>query len=248
MTKRLEFLLVYIVLGPTGIFSQTTLDAPTQPFNFDTLRKTPSQSRSSLFHGTKEGRDLHEKLVAGYAGREVSFSQKATGLFPQQEEDFVQEEEPVLSRKQTADQIAQQRLGTDSKGRVDPLAKAQLKTDLGLDSLSESDYELFFSDWRSHQDPNLAKNETLLNPMPTLINSKTGGPPHAYSVSQAGLGSRAKPRSGDNPFGDWIQFFQLDQPITRGTDTWDRRVKPAESATSEAATPATNQTGETANP
>lgn len=248
MAKWIALLLVYIVLGRSGAISQTNLDVPTQPFNFDNLRKTPSQSRGALFHGTKEGRNLHESLVAGYAGRELSFSQQASGLFSQEAEDFIQEEVPIPTRKQTAEQIAQQRLGTDSKGRVDALARAKFQGDLGLDSMSESDYEMYLSELRFNQESVSEKLDTRLNPMPTLVNSKTGGPPHAYAVSQAGLGNRAKPRCGDNPFGEWIQFLRLDQSITKGTDDWDRKVKPAEPVSVNAASPTSPKPGETANP
>ena len=54
--------------------------------------------------------------------------------------------------------------------------------------------------------------------MPTVTNLKTGGPAHAYSVSQAGIGSRTKPGSNQDPFEDVLKVFRLDQPVTHGTD------------------------------
>lgn len=216
--------LACILWSGTCAFSQSPLEAPTQPFNFDTFRKTPGQARTALFQGTKEGRDLHGKLVAGYAGRELSFSQQANGLFSSQEDFFETDPESIPSRQQANDQIAQELLSTDSKGRTDPLAKARLQRELALEALSDSDYELYISKWEAARENVSSEPDARLNPMPTLINSKTGGPPHAYAVSQAGVGIRSKPRSAQNPFGDWIQFLQLDQPITRGTDAWDRQT------------------------
>lgn len=248
MSKWYRLCLACVFWGNCETYPQTALEASTQPFNFDTLRRTPQQSRTYVSQGTKEGRDLHEKLVAGYAGRELSFSQKATGLFSQENEDFILEAEPVPTRSQTTERIAQQRLRVDSKGRVDLLAKSQIKKELGLDSLSDSDYELYVSEHRSNREAALKTPETNLNPMPTLINSKTGGPPHAYSVSQAGLGNRAKPRSGDNPFGEWLQFLQLDRSLTKGTDTWDRQAKPAEAVSVNATAPSSVKTNKTPGP
>ena len=60
--------------------------------------------------------------------------------------------------------------------------------------------------------------EALLRPMPTLINTKTGGPPHMYAVSQAGIGARSQPRDGQNPFQDLLQALRLQEPVTKGTD------------------------------
>lgn len=54
--------------------------------------------------------------------------------------------------------------------------------------------------------------------MPSLMNSKTGGPPHAYSVSQAGIGARSEPRDNQNPFEDLIRALRLDHSITKGND------------------------------
>ena len=84
--------------------------------------------------------------------------------------------------------------------------------------MSESEYEIYVSQRRAQEEEPLQPQNNLLNPMPTVTNLKTGGPAHAYSVSQAGIGSRTKPGSNQNPFEDVLKVFRLDQPITHGTD------------------------------
>ena len=77
--------------------------------------------------------------------------------------------------------------------------------------------------------------------MPTLVNSKTGGPPHGYAVSQAGVGARTEPRNDQNPFEDLVRALRLDRPVTKGTDplpTPSARLAVASAAAPAPVTPA----------
>jgi hypothetical protein len=77
--------------------------------------------------------------------------------------------------------------------------------------------------------------------MPTLVNSKTGGPPHGYAVSQAGVGARTEPRNDQNPFEDLVRALRLDRPVTKGTDplpTPSARLAVASGSAPAAVTPA----------
>jgi len=109
--------------------------------------------------------------------------------------------------------------GETTKGQRDLLARSRVVDRLGLASMSEADYELYVAQYREEQERVPAPSgEALLRPMPTVMNSKTGGPPHAYAVSQAGVGARTEPRNNQNPFEDLIRALRLDQPVTKGTD------------------------------
>jgi hypothetical protein len=91
---------------------------------------------------------------------------------------------------------------------------------LNLSALSQGEYDLYVARYRAGQNQvPAASGEGLLRPMPTVINSKTGGPPHGYAVSQAGLGTRAEPRNNQNPFEDLLRALHLDQPVTHGKDS-----------------------------
>ena len=97
--------------------------------------------------------------------------------------------------------------------------------------MSESEYEIYVSQQRENEAEIPQAQKNLLNPMPTVTNLKTGGPAHAYSVSQAGIGSRTKPGSNQNPFEDVLKVLRLDQPITHGTDALQSGNKKVATAT-----------------
>jgi hypothetical protein len=117
------------------------------------------------------------------------------------------------------DEITSHNYGETTKGQRDLLARGRVAKDLDLSSMSEADYDLYASQIRQEEESSTPQDtETLLRPMPSLMNSKTGGPPHAYSVSQAGIGARSEPRDNQNPFTDLIRVLRLDQPVTKGND------------------------------
>ncbi|MCX6936031.1 MAG: hypothetical protein NTZ01_07585, partial [Verrucomicrobia bacterium] len=116
------------------------------------------------------------------------------------------------------DEITVAKTGETTKGQKDLLARGKIAKELNLSSMSESDYEIYVSERRAREEDPTPERRNLLNPMPTVTNLKTGGPAHAYSVSQAGIGAREKPGSNQNPFEDVLKVFRLDQPITHGTD------------------------------
>ena len=126
--------------------------------------------------------------------------------------------EPLPTPNELTDQITVAKTGETTKGQKDLLARGKIAKELNLSAMSESEYEIYVSQRRAQEEEPLQPQNNLLNPMPTVTNLKTGGPAHAYSVSQAGIGSRTKPGSNQNPFEDVLKVFRLDQPITHGTD------------------------------
>jgi hypothetical protein len=153
-----------------------------------------------------------------------------------------QEPEPLPTPSELTDRITAKRSGEDTKGRIDLLARGKVAKELNLSSMSESEYEIYASQSRA---ANLETPDkpNLLNPMPTVTNLKTDGPAHAYSVTHAGVGVRAKKGSNQNPFEDVIKLLRLDQPITHGGD-----ALPSASQKAPAPTPAPTAGVEQASP
>ena len=200
-----------------SILAAPPLETPSQPLDFDSYRRNPIEAKRKATYAA-QGRDLQSNLIAGEKGGKSNISKKAADLFPEMESiPLKTEPEPLPTPKELTDQVTARRVGEDTKGRIDLLARGKVAKELNLSSMSESEYEIYvserkFSQIKSPDRPN------LLNPMPTVTNVKTDGPAHAYSVTQAGVGNRAKPRSNQNPFEDAIKFLRLDQPITHGED------------------------------
>jgi len=172
------------------------------------------------------------------SSREQEIATRASALFPDPQEIPIRQEPASLpSPNELTDEITTANYGETTKGQRDLLARARVADRLDLSSMSEGDYELYVANYRAEQEQIPAPSgEGLLRPMPTLINSKTDGPPHAYSVSQAGVGARTKPRDGQNPFEDVIRALRLDKPVTKGTDPLP--TPSARSAVASAAAPA----------
>jgi len=197
------------------------LETPYTPFDFDNYRRTPLQARQTSFSwASKDNHDLQRSLISGESGKTQDISARAAALFPDpQEIPIRQEPEPLPTPNELTDQITVANYGETTKGQRDLLARSRVADRLDLSSMSESDYELYVAQYRAEQDPEPAPSgEALLRPMPTLVNSKTGGPPHAYAVSQAGVGARKESRNDQNPFEELIRALRLDQPVTRGDD------------------------------
>jgi len=197
------------------------LETPYSPFDFDNYRRTPLQARqTSNTWASKESTDLQRGLIAGERGRKQDISSRAAALFEDPKDiPLRQEPEPLPTPNELTDEITLENHGETTKGQRDLLARGRIAQKLNLSSMSEADYELYVSRRRSEQgEPPPETGEALLRPMPTLINTKTGGPPHGYAVSQAGVGARAEPRNNQNPFEDLIRAFRLDRPVTKGTD------------------------------
>ena len=229
-------LLLGVFLNGACAQESQPLEAKTSPFDFDNYRRTPLQARQdSTAWASRDNHDLQRGLISGERGRKQDIATRAAALFPDpQEIPIRQEPEPLPSPNELTDEITTANYGETPKGQRDLLARSRVADRLDLASMSEADYELYVAKYREEQEQvPMPSGEGLLRPMPTLVNSKTGGPPHAYAVSQAGIGARAEPRDNQNPFTDLIRALRLDQPVTKGNDPL-----PAPSARL-AATPAT---------
>lgn len=216
---------LFILLTGAGfaVFAQTSqpLEAPTQPFDFDHHRRTPLQARqTSVAWASRDNADLQRALISGERGKKEDISAQAAALFPDPREiSSRQESEPLPTRRQLTDEITSANHGLTTKGQQDLLARGQVQDRLKLSTMSDSDYVLYVEQYRAGSEKvPPSSGEELLRPMPTLINPKTGGPPHAYAVSQAGVGARTEPRNNQNPFEALTRLFRLDQPVTKGTD------------------------------
>lgn len=214
-----------LLLGAYAISAQAQdaqpLEIPSTPFDFDNYRRTPMQARqTSTSWASRNNSDLQRALISGEKGKTQEISIRAAALFQNPAEIPVRTEpEPVPTPNELTDEITSQQFGETSKGQRNLLARGRVAKDLDLSSMSESDYELYVSSLRLGQEREIEPSgEALLRPMPSLVNSKTGGPPHAYAVSQAGVGARSEPRNDQNPFEDLIRALRLDRPVTKGTD------------------------------
>ena len=197
------------------------LEAPTSPFDFDNYRRTPLQARqASPGWASRDNQELQRQLISGQRGREQDIAARADALFSDPETIPLRvEPPPTPTPNELTDEITLENHGTTPKGQRDLLARGRVADELDLSSMSESDYQLLVAQRRGEtaKEPP-AEGEARLRPMPTLVNSKTGGPPHGDAVSVAGVGARRDPRPDENPFEDLLRSLHLDQPVTRGTD------------------------------
>jgi hypothetical protein len=200
-----------------SISAAPALETPYQPLDFDSQRRNPIEAKRKPTYAA-EGRDLQDNLLSGKKGGKFDISKEAADLFPEIESiPLKKEPQPLPTHRELTDQVTASRTGQDTKGRIDLLARGKVAKELNLTSMSESEYELYATQKQSTEEVKPDK-PNLLNPMPTVTNVKTDGPAHAYSVSQAGVGARAKTGSNQNPFEDVIKFLRLDQPVTHGED------------------------------
>jgi len=245
----MHFVAFLFLLGlcmPALAQEKQPLETPYTPFDFDNYRRTPLQARqTSTAWASKDNADLQRTLISGDRGRKEDISSRAAALFEDPKEiPLRQAPEPLPTPNELTDEITAENHGETTKGQRDLLARARVAQKLDLSSMSESDYELYVARRRAEQgEPPPETGEALLRPMPTVMNTKTGGPPHGYSVSQAGVGARAQPRYDQNPFEDVIRAFRLDRPVTKGTDPMPtpsaRLTVAANTPTAPAAAPAT---------
>lgn len=216
------FLLAGLMSLPACAQKSQPLETPYTPFDFDSYRRNPLQARqpASSALTSKDSRDLQRSLISGEGGKKEDISTRAAALFSDPKEiPLRQEPEPLPTPKELTDEVTSANYGQTTKGQQDLLARGRVTKDLDLSSMSETDYELYVSQRRlSAEETPAATGEALLRPMPTVINSKTGGPPHAYAVTQAGVGARSQPRNDQNPFEDLIRALRLDKPVTKGND------------------------------
>ncbi len=212
--------LALLLAGSTHAQDSQPLETPSSPFDFDNYRRTPLQARQNSSSSSKENRNLQQDLISGQKGKAQKISDRAAALFQDPEQIPIRREpEPIPTPNELTDEITSRNYGETTKGQRDLLARGRVAKDLDLSSMSEADYELYASQFRQEEEsPVPQDSEALLRPMPTLVNSKTDGPPHAYSVSQAGIGARSEPRDNQNPFTDLIRALRLDQPVTKGND------------------------------
>jgi len=195
------------------------MESTSQPLDFDTYRRNPIDARRSSAADSRGNRNLQIRLISGETTPPNDISQQAADLFPPIATiPLRRDPEPLPTPNELTDQITVAKTGETTKGQKDLLARGKIAKELNLSAMSESEYKIYVSQHCENEAeiPQAPKN--LLNPMPTVTNLKTGGPAHAYSVSQAGIGSRTKPRSNQNPFENVLKVFRLDQPITHGTD------------------------------
>jgi len=208
------------------------MESTTQPFDFDTYRRNPIDVRRSSATDSRGNRNLQTRLISGETTPPNDISQQAADLFPTIATiPLRRDPEPLPTPNELTDQITVAKTGETTKGQKDLLARGKIAKELNLSAMSESDYEIYVTQRRALEEEPLAPQNNLLNPMPTITNLKTGGPAHAYSVSQAGIGSRTKPGSNQNPFEDVLKVFRLDQPITHGTDALPSGNKKVATAT-----------------
>ena len=212
--------LAFLLAGSTHAQDSQPLETPSSPFDFDNYRRTPLQARQTSSSSSKENRNLQQDLISGQKGKAQKISDRAAALFQDPEQIPIRREpEPIPTPNELTDEITSHNYGETTKGQRDLLARGRVAKDLDLSSMSEADYELYASQLRQEEESSAPLDtEALLRPMPSLMNSKTGGPPHAYSVSQAGIGARSEPRDNQNPFTDLIRVLRLDQPVTKGND------------------------------
>lgn len=200
-----------------SIIAAPALETPYQPLDFDSYRRNPIEAKRKASYAA-EGRDLQSNLIAGKKGGRSDISKEAADLFPKMESIPIKTEpQPLPTPRELTDQVTASRTGQDTKGRIDLLARGKVAKELNLSSMSESEYELYATQ-KQNSEQEKPDKPNLLNPMPTVTNVKTDGPAHAYSVSQAGVGARAKTGSNQNPFEDVVKFLRLDQPVTHGED------------------------------
>ena len=212
-----------------------SMESTTQPFDFDTYRRNPIDARRSSATDSRGNRNLQTRLISGETTRPNDISQQAADLFPPIATiPLRRDPEPLPTPNELTDQITVAKTGETTKGQKDLLARGKIAKELNLSAMSESDYEIYVSQQREKEAETPQAPSNLLNPMPTVTNLKTGGPAHAYSVSQAGIGSRTKPGSNQNPFEDVLKVFRLDQPITHGTDALPSGNKKVATATAPA--------------
>ena len=210
-------MLVISTLPLVQAHAAPSMETSSQPFDFDSYRRNPIEAKRKPTYAA-EGRDLQLNLLAGPKGGKSDISRQAADLFPSMESiPLKQEPEPLPTPRELTDQLTARRTGEDTKGRIDLLARGKVAKELNLSSMSESEYEIYATQSRAAnlETPNQPNH---LNPMPTVTNLKTDGPAHAYSVTQAGVGVRAKKGSNQNPFEDVIKLLRLDQPVTHGGD------------------------------
>ena len=205
----------------SGIWASAapSMESTTQPFDFDTYRRNPIDARRTSAADSRGNRNLQTRLISGETTPPNDISQQAADLFPPIATiPLRRDPEPLPTPNELTDQITVAKSGETTKGQKDLLARGKIVKELNLSGMSESEYEIYVSQRRALEEESLAPKKNLLNPMPTVTNLKTGGPAHAYSVSQAGIGSRTKPGSNQDPFEDVLKVFRLDQPVTHGTD------------------------------
>lgn len=216
------------------------LEASYTPFDFDHYRQNPTQVAGATRIASKPGPDFQRQLRTGEGDRAEDFSKKAAGMVRDPSDIPLQPEpEDLPTKNQVVDEVTRSRNGETTKGPRDLLARARAEEDLQISSMSEEDYKVFAVQHRGQMREQAATDpspEELLQPMPTVINSKTGGPAHAYSVSQAGLGARSEPRNAQNPFEDLLRALRLDRPVTKGSDPLP--LPPAKSPADSAPIPA----------
>ena len=217
--KRLCFYLGTLFLSGIWASAAPSMESTSQPFDFDTYRRNPIDARRSSAADSRGNRNLQTRLISGETTPPNDISQQASDLFPTIETiPLRRDPEPLPTPNELTDQITVAKTGETTKGQKDLLARGKIAKELNLSAMSASEYEIYVSQRRAQEEEPLQPQNNLLNPMPTVTNLKTGGPAHAYSVSQAGIGSRTKPGSNQNPFEDVLKVFRLDQPITHGTD------------------------------
>ena len=218
----------------SGIWASAapSMESTTQPFDFDTYRRNPIDARRTSATDSRGNRNLQTRLISGETTPRNDISQQAADLFPPIATIHLRRDpEPLPTPNELTDQITVAKTGETTKGQKDLLARGKIVKELNLSGMSESEYEIYVSQRRAQEEEPLTPQKNLLNPMPTVTNLKTGGPAHAYSVSQAGIGSRTKPGSNQNPFEDVLKVFRLDQPITHGTDALPSGNKKVATAT-----------------
>ena len=235
---RISYWLGALSFSAFQIFAAPAMESATQPFDFDTYRRNPIDARRVGATDSRGNRNLQTRLISGETTPPNEISKQAEDLFPPIATIPLRTEpEPLPTPNELTDQITVAKTGETTKGQKDLLARGKIAKELNLAAMSESDYEIYASQRREQEAETPQVPTNLLNPMPTVTNLKTGGPAHAYSVSQAGIGTRSQPGSNQNPFEDVLKLFRLDQPVTHGNDALASGGKKPTAPASLSATP-----------
>jgi len=197
-------------------YSAPPLETSSQPFDFDSYRRNPVDAQQTPTYSTQDGRNLQNNLISGKTKKDDDIAKQAAAMFPPIESIPLEKKPPRLpTRNELIDQISADRYPDSSSKEKNLLNRGKVARELDLSSMSDSDYEIFASQYLAKKGGTEPEQQDMTNPMPTVTNLKTDGPAHAYSVNRAGV---RKPVSTDNPFENVANFFHLNDTVTHASD------------------------------
>jgi len=197
-------------------YSAPSLETSSQPFDFDSYHRNPVDAQQTPTYSARDGRNLQNNLISGKTKKDDDIAKQAAAMFPPIKSIPLEKKPARLpTRNELIDQITADRYPDSSSKEKNLLNRAKVARELDLSSMSESDYEIFASQYLAQKGGTEPEQQDMTNPMPTVTNLKTDGPAHAYSVNRAGV---RKPVSTDNPFENVANFFHLNDTVTHASD------------------------------